>query len=294
MIDRHPALSQTSGNRKRPSSVSSTCVNQVLSKRFCQPCLAGGQRNSNNNDNYGAYFEHTALTFFRLWYYNKNMLISNFCCSVEQQLKSRVRELVVCVKISWQWKTEVENKVYVNRQTQIKHISLEFNIAVVDIFVGNLNGDKKFDMLYCGVSISMDSPMSSHFQSHVSHIGKSFFTVGLAHLPKLNNESREIGTERERFKAVSSLLVIVFVNTMLTLFSNGTGEKDNIWFGLTDGGEMSSTTLALRNGRMPTEACFKLGQYKVEHLHINLRFVWLILKEIRVSALTRLENHCLS
>ncbi|XP_003375691.1 conserved hypothetical protein [Trichinella spiralis] len=47
MIDRHPALSQTGGNRKRPASVSSTCVNQVLSKRFCQPCLAGGQRNSN-------------------------------------------------------------------------------------------------------------------------------------------------------------------------------------------------------------------------------------------------------
>ncbi|KRY37423.1 hypothetical protein T01_15608 [Trichinella spiralis] len=103
MIDRHPALSQTGGNRKRPASVSSTCVNQVLSKRFCQPCLAGGQ----------------------LWYYNKSMLISNFCCSVEQQLKSRVSELVVCVKISWQWKTEVENKFYVNRQTQIKHISVE-------------------------------------------------------------------------------------------------------------------------------------------------------------------------
>ncbi|KRY37520.1 hypothetical protein T01_14968 [Trichinella spiralis] len=60
-------------------------------------------------------------------------------------------------------------------------------------------------------------------------------------------------------------------------------------FGLTDGGEVSSTTLALRNGIMPTEACFKLGQYK--------RFVWLILEEmfhIRVSTLTRFENHCLS
>ncbi|KRX54482.1 hypothetical protein T09_9483 [Trichinella sp. T9] len=110
------------------------------------------------------------------------------------------------------------------------------------------NGDKKFDMLYCGVSISMDSSLSSQLQSHVSHIVKSFFTVGLAHLPKLNNECREmlttllktsavkgekfsflfkkfqfnciVGCEdwwvRERFKALSSLLVIVFVNTMLT------------------------------------------------------------------------------
>ncbi|KRX69540.1 hypothetical protein T06_11804 [Trichinella sp. T6] len=51
------------------------------------------------------------------------------------------------------------------------------------------NGDKKFDMLYCGVSISMDSSLSSQLQSHVSHIVKSFFTVGLAHLPKLNNET---------------------------------------------------------------------------------------------------------
>ncbi|KRX54463.1 hypothetical protein T09_13229 [Trichinella sp. T9] len=73
MIDRHPALSQTSGNQKRPASVSSTCVNQVLSKRFCQPCLAGGQQNAAEINKY-----------------------------TEQQLKSN------------------------------------FNIAVVDIFVGNL------------------------------------------------------------------------------------------------------------------------------------------------------------
>ncbi|KRY07993.1 hypothetical protein T12_12637 [Trichinella patagoniensis] len=90
------------------------------------------------------------------------------------------------------------------------------------------NGDKKFDMLYCGVSISMDSSLSSQLQSHVSHIVKSFFTVGLAHLPKLNNET-ERKRNRERFKALSSLLVIVFVNTMLTTTAladlNGTEHK---------------------------------------------------------------------
>ncbi|KRY37474.1 hypothetical protein T01_14785 [Trichinella spiralis] len=48
------------------------------------------------------------------------------------------------------------------------------------------NGDKKFDMLYCGVSVSMDSPLS----------------IGLAHLPKLNNESREMLTT-ERKKSVN-------------------------------------------------------------------------------------------
>ncbi|KRZ82500.1 hypothetical protein T08_164 [Trichinella sp. T8] len=100
MIDRHPALSQTSGNQKRPASVSSTCVNQVLSKRFCQPCLAGGQVN-------------------RIFPPSVPILCLQNAAEInkytEQQLKSNVRELVVCVKISWQ-----------------------FNIAVVDIFVGNL------------------------------------------------------------------------------------------------------------------------------------------------------------
>ncbi|KRX69544.1 hypothetical protein T06_13031 [Trichinella sp. T6] len=91
MIDRHPALSQTSGNQKRPASVSSTCVNQVLSKRFCQPCLAGGQF---------MFLQHLWNEMLQFYFFKQNAAEINKY--TEQQLKSNVRELVVCVKISWQ------------------------------------------------------------------------------------------------------------------------------------------------------------------------------------------------
>ncbi|KRY90566.1 hypothetical protein T4D_14027 [Trichinella pseudospiralis] len=74
MIDRRPALIQTSGNRKRPALVSSTCVNQ--------PCLAGGQK----------------MQIFAAMASLQNIVAVQWNSSDV----SRVRKFVVCVKIPWQ------------------------------------------------------------------------------------------------------------------------------------------------------------------------------------------------
>ncbi|KRZ36309.1 hypothetical protein T4C_12196 [Trichinella pseudospiralis] len=89
MIDRRPALIQTSGNRKRPALVSSTCVNQKMQIFAAMASL-------------------------------QNIVAVQWNSSDV----SRVRKFVVCVKIPWQWKTEVENKFYVNRQTSFSNENL--------------------------------------------------------------------------------------------------------------------------------------------------------------------------
>ncbi|KRY90612.1 hypothetical protein T4D_9337 [Trichinella pseudospiralis] len=80
-----------------------------------------------------------------------------------------------------------------------------------------------------------------------------------------------------QFESAEFFELFILMKTS-TSFCTEAGERI---FGLTDGGELSSTTLALRNRRMPMEGCFKVGRYRVERFHINV----FISKEIRVAEL---------